>query len=80
MNGLENAKDILNTLKIAHEGDKITKIMKMELIEGDLRRFAMNKGEGPQDMHNRLKSLVNQVCNYRINKWMDHKVIQLMLR
>jgi hypothetical protein len=57
---------------VAHKGDKITK---MELIEGELGRFVMiNKGEGPQEIYNQLKSLVNQVQNYRSNKWMDHEL------
>nr|AAL75482.1 putative gag protein [Zea mays] len=49
----------------------------MELIEGELGRFAMKKGEGPQAW---LKSLMNQVRNYGSKKWTDHEVIQLMLR
>lgn len=35
-NGLESVKEIWYTLKITHEGDKITKIAKMELLEGEL--------------------------------------------
>jgi hypothetical protein len=58
----------------------MVKITKMELIEGELGRFAMKRGEGPQKMYNRLKSLVNQVWNYRSTRWMDHKVVCLMLR
>jgi hypothetical protein len=60
-NGLENAKEIWDTLKIAHEGNIMTKVTKMELIESELGRFAMKRGEGPQEMYNRLKSLANQV-------------------
>jgi hypothetical protein len=36
--------------------------------------------EGPQQMYNRLKSLVNQVWNNRRKRWMDHEVVRLMLR
>jgi hypothetical protein len=32
----------------------------MEVIEGELGRFAVNKEE-PQEMYNRLKMMVNQV-------------------
>jgi hypothetical protein len=46
VNGLERAKEFWDTLKIAHEGDKITKITKMKLLEGELKTFAMNKEEG----------------------------------
>jgi hypothetical protein len=68
------AKEIWDTLKTAHEGDKITKITRMELIGGELKRFAINKGEGPQEMHNRLKMLVNQILNLGSTKWTDHNV------
>jgi hypothetical protein len=44
VNGLERTKEICNTLKTTHEGDKITK---MERLEGELGWFSMNKGEGP---------------------------------
>jgi hypothetical protein len=47
VNGLQTTKEIWDTLKTTHEGDKITKITKMEIIEGELRWFAINKGEGP---------------------------------
>jgi hypothetical protein len=59
VNGLENAKERWDTLRTTNEGNTMTKITKMELIEGELGRFAMKKGEGPQEMYNKLKSLVN---------------------
>jgi hypothetical protein len=61
VSGLDNTKDIWDTLKIAHEGNTITMITKMELIEGDLGRFAMRRGEEPTKAYNRLKTLVNQI-------------------
>jgi hypothetical protein len=57
--GLKNDKEIWDVLKTAHEGDKVTKITKRETIEGELGRFILNKGEEPQAMHNRLKTMVN---------------------
>jgi hypothetical protein len=63
--GLKSAKEIWDVLKTAHEGDKVTKITKRETIEGELSRFVLNKGEEPQAMYNRLKTMVNQVCNLR---------------
>jgi hypothetical protein len=59
VNVLENVKEIWDTLCIAHEGNLMTKVTKMEVIEGELGRFAMKRHEGPQEMYNRLKSLVN---------------------
>jgi hypothetical protein len=52
--GLKNAKEIWDVLKTTHEGDKVTKITKREMIEGELGRFVLNKGEEPQAMYNRL--------------------------
>ena len=34
--GLKSAKEIWDVLKIAHEGDEVTKITKWETIEGEL--------------------------------------------
>jgi hypothetical protein len=36
-------------------------IIKMELVEGELRRFAMIRGEEPTQTYNRLKTLVNKI-------------------
>jgi hypothetical protein len=63
--GLKSAKEIWDVLKTAHEGDEVTKITKRETIEGELGRFRLRQGEEPQDMYNRLKTLVNQVRNCR---------------
>jgi hypothetical protein len=61
--GLKSAKEVWDVLKTAHEGDELTKITKQETIEGELGRFHLRQGEEPQDMYNRLKTLVNQVRN-----------------
>jgi hypothetical protein len=53
----------------------MTKVTKMELIEGEFGRFAMKRGEGPQNRYNRIKSLVNQVRNYGSKRWTDHEVV-----
>jgi hypothetical protein len=42
--GLDNAKQIWDTHKISHEGNNATMITKMELVEGELGRFAMKRG------------------------------------
>jgi hypothetical protein len=56
ISGLDNAKEILDAVKIAHEGNDTTMITKMELVEGELGRFAMKRGEEPTDTYNRLKT------------------------
>jgi adenylate cyclase class IV len=50
------------------------------MIEGELRRFILNKGEEPQTMYNRVKTMVNQVRKLGSIKWDDYEVIKLILR
>jgi hypothetical protein len=78
--GLKSAKEIWDVLKTAHEGDEVTKITKRETIEGELGRFVLNQGEEPQAVYNRLKTLVNQVCNLGSTKWDDHEMVKVILR
>jgi hypothetical protein len=81
VSGLDNAKQIWDTLKISHEGNDATMITKMELVEGELGRFAMIRGEEPTQMYNRLKTLVNKIRSYGSTRWTDHDVVvRLMLR
>jgi hypothetical protein len=78
--GLKNAKEIWDVLKTAHEGDEVTKITKRETIEGELDRFALNKGEEPQATYNQLKTMVNQVRNLGSTKWDDYEMVKVILR
>jgi hypothetical protein len=80
VHGLETTKEIWDVLKTAHEGDEVTKITKRETIEGELGRFVLNHGEEPQAMYNRLKTMVNQVCNLKSTKWDDHEMVKDILR
>jgi hypothetical protein len=80
VSGLDNAKQSGDTLKISHEGNNATMITKMELVEGELERFGMIRGEEPTQTYNRLKTLVNKIRSYRSTRWMDHDVVRLMLR
>jgi hypothetical protein len=80
VSGLDNAKQIWDTLKISHEGNAATMITKMELVEGELGRFAMIRGEEPTQTYNRLKTLVNKIRSYGSTRWTDHDVVRLMLR
>jgi hypothetical protein len=75
VSGLDNAKQIWDTLKISHEGNDATMITKMELVEGELGRFAMIRGEEPTQMYNRLKTLVNKIRSYESTRWTDHDVV-----
>jgi hypothetical protein len=78
--GLKSAKEIWDVLKTAHKGDEVTKITKREMIEGELSSFILNKGEEPQAMYNRLKTMVNQVRNLKSTKWDDHEIVKVILR
>jgi hypothetical protein len=78
--GLKSAKEIWDVLKTAHEGDEVTKITKQEMMEGELGCFRLRQGEEPQDMYNRLKTLVNQVRNLGSTKWDDHEMVKVILR
>jgi hypothetical protein len=78
--GLKNAKEIWDVLKTVHEGDEVTKITKRDTIKGELGRFVLNKGEEPQAMYNRLKTMVNQVRNLGSTKWDDHEMVKVILR
>jgi hypothetical protein len=77
--GLKNAKEIRDVLKTTHEGDEVTKITKREMIEGELGRFVLNKGEESHAMYNRLKTMVNQVRNLGSTKWDDHEMVMVIL-
>jgi hypothetical protein len=80
VSGLDNSKQIWDTLKISHEGNDATMITKTELVEGELGRFAMIRGEEPTQTYNRLKTLVNKIRSYGSTRWTDHDVVRLMLR
>jgi hypothetical protein len=69
VSGLDNAKQIWDTLKISHEGNDATMITKMGLVEGELGRFAMIRGEEPTQTYNRLKTLVNKIRSYGSTRW-----------
>jgi hypothetical protein len=78
--GLKSTEEIWDVLKTAHEGDEVTKITKRETIDGELGQFVLNKGEEPQVMYNRLKTMVNQVHNLGSTKWDDHEMVKVILR
>jgi hypothetical protein len=80
VSSLDNGKQIWDTLKISHEGNDVTMITKIELVEGELGRFTMKRGEEPTETYNRLKTLVNKIQSYGNTIWTDHDVVRLMLR
>jgi hypothetical protein len=77
ISGLDNAKQIWDTLKISHEGNDAMMITKMELVEGELGTFAMKRGEDPTETYNRIKTLVNKIQSYGSTRWTGHDVVQV---
>jgi hypothetical protein len=80
VSGLDNAKQIWDTLKISHEGNDASMITKMELVECKLGRFTMKRRDEPTQTYNRLKTLVNKIRSYGSTRWTNHDVVRLMLR
>jgi hypothetical protein len=78
VSGLDNAKQIWDTLKISQEGNDATMIIKMELVEGELGRFAMKRGEEPTKTYKRFKTLVTKIRSYGSTRWMDHDIVRLI--
>jgi hypothetical protein len=60
VDGLEEAKDVWTTHRMAHEGSKPMRNAKIDMLEGQLNRFVMFDDETPQDMFNLLKKLINK--------------------
>jgi hypothetical protein len=78
--GLKNAKEIWDILKTTHEGDQDHQAWNNRGWIDELGRFVLNKGEEPQAMYNRLKTMVNQVWNLGSTKLDDHKMVKVILR
>jgi hypothetical protein len=55
-------------------------VTRMELVEGELGRFAMKRGVEPIETYNRVKTLVNKIRSYGSTRWTNHDVMRLMLR
>jgi hypothetical protein len=80
VDGLDVAKDVWTTLRMAHEGFKPVRKAKIEILEGKLNRFIMFDDETPQDMFNRLKKMVNKAKSLGSKKWTDHTLTERLMR
>jgi hypothetical protein len=60
VDGLDVAKDVSNTLQMAHEGSRSMRKAKVEMLKGQLNRFIIYDDETPHVMFNWLKNLVNK--------------------
>jgi hypothetical protein len=72
VDGLDEAKKAWTTLRMAHEGLKLVRKAKIDMLEGQLNRFVMFEDETPRDMFNHLKKLVNKTKALGSKKWTDH--------
>ena len=80
VDGLEEAKEISDTLRIAHEGTSSVRESKIELLEGQLGRFMIEEGETPQEMYNRMMVLVNKIHGLGTEEMTDHFVVKRLHR
>jgi hypothetical protein len=77
--GVDVAKQIWDTLHLAHEGvDKVRKV-KIDLLMAKLNRFMILDGEGPQEMFDRLMTIVGKIIGYGGDELDDHNVVKIIL-
>ena len=77
--GVDVAKQIWDTLYLAHEGiDKVRKA-RIDLLMSKLYQFVILDGEGPQEMFDRLMTMVGKIRGYGCDDLDDHKVVKIML-
>ena len=77
--GVDVAKQIWDTLHLAHEGvDKLRKA-RIDLLMSKLNQFVILDGEGPQEMFDRLMVIVGKIRGLGGDEINDHKVVKIML-
>jgi hypothetical protein len=79
VDGLDVAKDVWNTLWMAHEGSRPVRKAKVEMLEGQLSHFIMYDDERPHEMFNQLKKLVNKTRALGSKKWTDHILMKRLM-
>jgi hypothetical protein len=79
VDGLDVAKDVWTTLRMAHEGSKPVRKAKVKMLEGQLNRFIMYDDKTPHEMFNRLKKLVNKARALGSKKWTDRMLTKRLM-
>jgi hypothetical protein len=79
VDGLDVAKDVWTTHRMAHEGSKPVRKAKVEMLEGQLNRFIMYNDETPHEMFNWLKKLVNKARALGSKKWTDRMLTERLI-
>jgi hypothetical protein len=80
VDGLEEAKNVWTTLRMAYEGSNPVRNAKIDMLEGQLNRFVKFNDKTHQDMFNRLKKLINKAKDLRSKKWIDRMLMEHMMR
>jgi hypothetical protein len=79
VDGLDVAKDIWTTLRMTHEGSKVVRKAKVEMLEGQFNQFIMHDDETPHEIFNWLKELVNKARALGFKKWTDRILTKILL-
>jgi hypothetical protein len=79
VDGLDVAKDMWNTLRMAHEGSRLVRKANVEMLEGQLNHFIMYDDEMPHEMLNRLNKLVNKARTLGSKKWIDRMLTKRLM-
>ncbi|XP_066351155.1 uncharacterized protein [Miscanthus floridulus] len=77
--GLEVAKEIWDTLHIAHEGVEKVRQSKIDLLMEKLNQFVIMDGEGTQEMFDRLMAIVGKIRGLGGKEMNDHNVVKIFL-
>jgi hypothetical protein len=80
VDGLEEAKNVWTTLRMAYEGSNPMRNAKIDMLEGQLNRFVKFNDETHQDMFNHLKKLINKAKDLGSKKWTDRMLTEHMMR
>jgi hypothetical protein len=79
VDGLDVAKGVWNTLRMAHEGPRLIRMAKVEMLEGQLNRFILHDDETPHEMFNLLKKLVNKTRAIGSKKWTNCMLMKRLM-
>ena len=77
--GVDVAKQIWDTLHLAHEGVDKVRMARIDLLMAKLNQFVIMDGEGTQEMFDRLMTMVDKIRGYGFDELDDHKVVKIML-
>jgi hypothetical protein len=79
VDGLDVAKDLWNTLWMAHEGSRPVTKAKVEMLEGQLNHFIMYDAKTTHEMFDWLKKLVNKARALGSKKWTDLMLTEILI-